>query len=122
MTGLKVFRLLRWAGLAAAFPLLWACAARTLEEPQLTPETTYKKDFQQTVNRDIDLLFLVDDSNSMRLSQNNLNDNFPAFMTTLRNIPGGLPNVHIAVVSSDMGAHDDIGMCVGQGKAGIFQT
>jgi hypothetical protein len=122
MTGLKVFRILRWAGLAAAFPLLWACAARTLEEPMLKPDQTYAKTFQQTVNRDIDLLFLVDDSTSMRLSQQNLERNFPAFMTALRMIPGGLPNVHIAVISSDMGAHDDIGQCVGTGKAGIFQT
>ena len=39
----------------------------------LKPEMTYGKTFQQTVNRNVDMLFLVDDSSSMRLSQENLN-------------------------------------------------
>jgi len=57
-------------------------------------------------NRNVDLLFLVDDSSSMRLSQDNLRRNFPVLMQTLKNQAGGLPNVHIAVISSDMGAGD----------------
>jgi hypothetical protein len=57
-------------------------------------------------NRNVDLLFLVDDSSSMRLSQDNLNRNFPLLMQQLKNQPGGLPNVHIGVISSDMGAGD----------------
>ncbi len=57
-------------------------------------------------NRNVDLLFLVDDSSSMRLSQDNLRRNFPVLMQTLKNQPGGMPNVHIAVISSDMGAGD----------------
>ena len=40
----------------------------------------------------------------MEKSQANLLRNFPRFMTALEKLPGGLPNVHIAVVSSDMGA------------------
>ena len=105
MTGRSIFRVLRWAGLAAVAPVLWACNARTLEAPVLKPSSTYAKTFQQSVNRNVDLLFLVDDSSSMRLSQDNLNRNFPTFMTTLMNSPQGLPNIHVAVISSQEIVH-----------------
>jgi len=74
-------------------------------------------------NRNVDLLFMIDDSSSMRLSQDNLVRNFPALMNTLQNLPGGMPNVHIAVISSDMGAGDGsvAGCDTTGGKQGIFQ-
>src|SRR3954468_23753784 len=123
MTGRSMFRVLRWVGLAAVAPVLWACNARSLEAPVLKPEATYGKTFQQSVNRNVDMLFLVDDSSSMRLSQANLERNFPTFMTTLKNAPQGLPNVHVAVISSDMGAGDgSVASCdANGGKNGIFQ-
>ena len=74
-------------------------------------------------SRNIDILFLIDDSSSMRLSQANLLDNFPTFITSLQSAPQGLPNIHIAVVSQDMGAGDgSIAGCDSTGgKKGIFQ-
>ena len=74
-------------------------------------------------NRNFDLLFLIDDSSSMRLAQANLERSFPAFMTRLRSAPLGLPNIHVAVISSDMGAGDgSIASCSSMGgKQGIFQ-
>ena len=104
MKARSLFRVLRWVGLGAAVPALWACTSRSLEAPLVKPEQTFTKTFQQTVNRNVDLLFLIDDSSSMRLSQQNLETNFPQFMRALEAIPGGLPNVHIGVISSDMGA------------------
>jgi hypothetical protein len=123
MTGRSMFRVLRWVGLAAVAPVLWACNARNLEAPVLKPEATFGKTFQQSVNRNVDMLFLVDDSSSMRLSQANLERNFPTFMTTLQNAPQGLPNIHVAVISSDMGAGDGsvAGCDTTGGKNGIFQ-
>src|SRR6478609_2816445 len=122
MTGRNMFRVLRWVGLAAVAPVLWACNARSLEAPKLTPEQTYGKTFQQTINRNVDMLFMVDDSSSMRLSQDNLNTNFPTFMNRLKD-PPGLPNIHVAVISSDMGAGDgSVASCDSTGgKNGIFQ-
>jgi len=129
MTGRSLIRVLRWAALAAVAPALWACTARSLEKPMLTPESTFGKTFQQTVNRNLDLLFMVDNSSSMRLSQTNLLNNFPTFMTTLQSSPAGLPNIHVAVVSSDMGAgdgsiagcdNDSMGTNPG-GNRGVFQ-
>src|SRR6188768_1943404 len=108
MTGQKWFasrpwRFLRWGGLAAALPALWACTTRSLEPPMLKPAKTNTITFPETVNRDIDILFLIDNSSSMSKSQANLLRNFPVFMDVLKGLPMGLPNLHIAVVSSDMG-------------------
>ncbi|MBA3539357.1 MAG: VWA domain-containing protein [Deltaproteobacteria bacterium] len=61
------------------------------------------KDIPVTVNRDIDILFVIDDSPSMLDKQTNLARNFPDFINVLQTIPGGLPNVHLGVASSDMG-------------------
>jgi len=74
------------------------------------------------VNRNVDILFLIDDSSSMKLAQDNLLRNFPTFMTRLQD-PPGLPNLHMAVISSDMGAGDGsiAGCDTTGGKQGIFQ-
>jgi len=120
MTRRSILRILRWAGLAAVAPIVWACNARSFEKPVLKPEATFMKTFQQTINRNVDMLFLVDDSSSMKLSQDNLRRNFPTFMTRLKEDPG-LPNIHVAVVSSDMGAGDgSVGGC-NTSKQGVFQ-
>jgi hypothetical protein len=76
-----------------------------------------------TINRNVDVLFMIDDSSEMRLAQTNLINNFPTFMTTLQSAPQGLPNLHLAVVSQDMGAGDgSISGCDALGgKKGIFQ-
>ncbi len=55
-------------------------------------------------SRPLDLLFVVDNSPSMREEQDSLRRSFPAFMDVLRKLPGGLPDVRIAVVSTDLGA------------------
>src|SRR5215831_1352380 len=76
-----------------------------------------------TINRDVDILFLIDDSSEMTLQQTNLINNFPTFMTTLQSAPQGLPNLHIAVVSQDMGAGDGTiaGCNATSGDQGIFR-
>src|SRR6185503_8422934 len=50
------------------------------------------------VNRQVDVLFMIDNSSSMRLSQNNLQANFSSSTETLKNLPGGVPNLHLAVI------------------------
>src|SRR4051812_28877999 len=56
-----------------------------------------------TPNRDLDILFMVDDSASMADKQANLANNFPNFISKLQSGPDGLPNLHLGVISSDMG-------------------
>jgi hypothetical protein len=41
---------LRWVGLAAAAPALWACTSRTLEKPDITPTATLTTNFTQKIN------------------------------------------------------------------------
>lgn len=88
-----------------------------------------------TVNRNLDLLFVIDDSSSMADKQTNLVNNFPNFINVLNTVVGGLPDVHIGVVTTDMGTKgaDDAtpgaaigqignGGCSGTGKSGALQT
>ncbi len=72
----------------------------------------------------LDLLFMVDDSSSMTTAQQKLLQEMQSFAAALDGLPGGLPDLHVAVVSSDMGAPGDettsIG-CTPNGDAGQFQ-
>ena len=112
-----------WLGLAAFIPSLFGCTDRSLSGPGLTPTVVVDTGRPPMVNRNVDLLFVIDDSSSMRLSQDNLTRNFPVLMNALESLPSGLPNVHIAVVSTDMGAGDGsiAGCDATGGKNGIFQ-
>jgi hypothetical protein len=64
----------------------------------------------QNPSRAVDILFVVDNSPSMEAKQQALVTGFPTLMTALQNLPDGLPDLHVGVISSDMGA--------GQGEAG----
>ena len=81
--------------------LLWACQSHPLQSPnpKAVGELTQYRDLNPIHNADI--VFVVDDSGSMAEEQANLARNFPVFMREL-NVPGA--DLHIAVVSSDMGA------------------
>ena len=76
-----------------------------------------------TPTRKVDMLFVIDDSSETVRLQQNLLRNFPTLMTSLRNAPSGLPDLRIAVISSDLGAGDgSIAGCDSTGgKNGIFQ-
>lgn len=86
-------------------------------------------------NSDLDLLFVIDDSPSMTDKQNALKSAFPAFAAQLQALPGGLPNLHLGIVSSDLGTKGSAvaapgpavgqvgnGGCSGNGKAGALQV
>ena len=87
-----------------------------------------------TPNRDLDLLFVIDDSPSMADKQANLAANFPNFINVLNALPGGLPDVHLGVVTTDLGTKGTetapgppiggvgSGGCSGTGKSGNLVT
>ncbi len=114
--------------------LLTGCPDRSISEVNPEQGRVEYKDIPVTVNRDIDILFLIDDSPSMADKQRNLADNFPQFINVLNTIQGGLPNVHIGIATSDMGSlatggqGPNIGTagvnggCVGNGKGGKLQV
>ncbi|HXI60170.1 MAG TPA: hypothetical protein VNO55_29100 [Polyangia bacterium] len=72
-----------------------------ISEDRSPPETT---DLPLTDKRKVDILFVVDNSPSMRPLQEKLSAAFPAFVDILQALPHGLPDVHVGVVSSDLGA------------------
>src|SRR5947207_6722936 len=79
--------------------LLAGCPDRSISEVNPLQGRVEAKDIPVVINRDLDLLFVIDDSPSMADKQANLAANFPQFMKVLSSIPGGLPNVHIGVVT-----------------------
>ncbi len=121
------------ASLSLSILVLGGCPDRTIStvDPQQgrVEFTTYPVN----LNRNIDILFVIDDSVSMFDKQENLKRNFPRFINVLETIQGGLPDVHLGVVSSDMGTSSTqeapgpnvgtgTGSCSGTGKAGKLQT
>ena len=86
-------------------PLLLAgCPTRPINkvEPERIGET--HNAFIQNLNRDVDILFVIDNSGSMGEEQTALASKLPDFINVLAALPGGLPNVHIGVITSDLGA------------------
>jgi hypothetical protein len=54
-------------------------------------------------NPDLDILFVIDDSPTMADKQHAFTAAFPALLAQLSSLPGGAPNLHIGVATSDMG-------------------
>ncbi len=119
----------------AAIGLLAGCPDRSISEVTPQQGRVEYKDIPVTVNRNVDILFIIDDSPSMADKQANLSTNFPNFINVLNTIQGGLPDVHIGVVTSDVGtkATQDAapgaaigqignGGCSGTGDGGNLQT
>jgi hypothetical protein len=85
-------------------------------------------------NRDLDLLFVIDNSPSMADKQISLAQNFRRIIDTLVRLDGGMPNLHLGVITSDMGTQGSAvaipgpaigvpgaGGCAGVGDDGALQ-
>jgi MYXO-CTERM domain-containing protein len=71
----------------------------------------------------LDILFMIDNSSSMSTTQAKLLAQDPSFMKVLQGFPNGLPNIHVAVISSDLGAQTDTAIgCTPTGDSGVFQS
>lgn len=55
------------------------------------------------LNRDLDLLFVIDNSPAMAPHRAKLLDNYRRFIATLETLRDGLPDLHIGVVTTDVG-------------------
>jgi hypothetical protein len=119
---------------ALATGLLAGCPDRSISEVNPLQGRVEAKDIPIKINRKVDILFLIDNSPSMADKQRNLADNFPKFIGVLDSIQGGRPDVHIAVVTSDMGAKGSLdampgppvgqlnkGRCADVGDAGVMK-
>lgn len=105
-----------------------ACSSRTLpgtkpaEQKDVFTLTADWAAFKQGPTTAVDILFMVDNSASMAPIQQQLAAGFEAFGRVLDALPGGTPDLHLGIVSSDMGAGDGtIVGCVGSGNDGALQ-
>lgn len=109
--------------LATAATSFFACTDREVARVDPRQNREQEKEIPVEINRDLDILFVIDNSNSMRDEQVSLAANFDNFINVLNNIDGGLPNVHIGVVSTDLGAGPyNITGCTGNGDNGVLQN
>ena len=80
-------------------------------------------------NPNVDLLFVIANTPTMGATQAGITSAFPQFLAQLNAEDGGLPNLHLGVVTSDMGTSaatgsaaasvgSGAGRCAGAGDAG----
>jgi hypothetical protein len=76
------------------------------------------------VDRNVDVLFMLDDSSNMGLFQSRLASVFSSYTSVLESLPGGLPSLHIGIISSSLGAGREtmIDHCPPGGDQGVFRT
>lgn len=79
---------------------LAACTDPTHPDP--VPPTPMREHVM-TMTPNLDVLFVIDDSGSMADKQNAFNRAFPSLVAQLASADGGLPNLHLGVVSTDLG-------------------
>lgn len=108
-------------------PLVLVLAACT--EPHLSVGTrggdnyAVVVDVPPEINGDLDLLFVVDNTTSMAQRQRELTLSFEKLISHLRFAEGGLPNLHIGVVSTDLGAGGQpVAGCGVLGDRGVLQA
>ncbi len=115
--------------------LLVACSGRNngAEDagPNIDASDTGPGSFRQTdvkqilgaPNRDVDILVVVDNSGGMYNEQVELVNSFNLVLDGFANINGGLPNIHLGVVSTNLGAGPyEITGCLNQGDNGVLQN
>ncbi len=104
---------------ASAIFIIFGC--QTEKEKKTGP---FPKPFtvtQSAPNQRIDIIFVVDTSMSMVDNQARLREHFPELMRQLQQVAGGLPGIHLGVITPDLGsAPIDIPGC-GASQEGIFQ-
>lgn len=88
----------------------------------VSPGTSVEEqtEFPVVQNPDLDILFVIDNSFSMLAEQTSLATNFVRIAQALESLEDGLPNIHIGVVSTDVGAGSYA--CPGNGDNGILQN
>ncbi len=100
------WRYLRWALVLSAVPLVWwACASHPLTQPTPLPEQETDLYISVSPVRELDLVFMIDNSPSMAPKQAKLQAQFPNLITALQdpNNNNALPDLRIAIIDSDLG-------------------
>lgn len=108
MTSLKPDQLTCCGALVALVTaaVLGGCIKHPVEDAPAVEIVEVSRVFPTRLEKDVDILFVIDNSVSMASEQKNLARNFPRLIEALRTdkLAGMIPNVHIGVVSTDLGA------------------
>lgn len=114
------------AALAAALTGMTGCFDRPVDDLPPASSGEVRTEFPVAVNRNLDLLFIIDDSESMKNEQDALAEKFQLLMQQIESVEHGTPNLHIGVVSTNLGGPvylgDPIGGCEGDGAGGLLQN
>jgi hypothetical protein len=106
-----------------ALTLAGACGRGSALAPDAGTTSSQTIAWPLTAHPKVDLLLMIDGSGSMLTAQANFQANLGSFMDVLKALPGGLPDLHIAVVTSDLGAGDGTSIqgCTLNGEGGVFR-
>jgi hypothetical protein len=117
-------RKLRWLVLGTGLvTCLWACISHPLAQPVPKPEQQSNGEVTIVPMRHLDLLFMVDNSQSMKPKQDKMKKQFPRLIEGLRDRNDGtLPDLRVAILDSDVGSgRSDACGAGSQGDMGKFQ-
>ncbi|MEZ4381626.1 MAG: VWA domain-containing protein [Nannocystaceae bacterium] len=85
-----------------ALPQLFACLSHPLKEVEYDKSQEAKKGISIAVNKDVDIIFVIDDSGSMAEEQALLSENFSAFINVLE-AEDVQANYRLAITTTDAG-------------------
>jgi hypothetical protein len=97
-----VSRLALLTSAALAVPQLFACLQHPVKPVAYDKSQEGKKGVAIAINKDVDILFVIDNSGSMAEEQANLSENFAAFINVLE-APDVKANYRIAITTTDRG-------------------
>ena len=102
------WRTLRWAIAIPTLPLVWwACTSHPLAQPKPEPEQQTDIYISVSPQRQLDLVFMIDNSPSMAPKQAKMNAQFPKLIAALKDpTDGTLPDLRVAIIDSDLGTGD----------------
>jgi hypothetical protein len=112
--------LLRRLPVPIALVALWSCNRRPLVDSCEHPINYTSQRSSIATSRPVDILFVIDNSNSMDEEQSLLNDQFDRLIRKLdRDVTGGFPNAHVGIVATDLGSDPSAaGACDDSGVGG----
>ncbi len=102
-TNRMVLRVFTFVLILASVAFSWACIERPMKVAEPTPCVISEFPILLGSIRDVDLIFQIDTSLSMADEQLILRDNFPNLVRVLKDISGGLPNIHMGTITPDLG-------------------
>ncbi|HEY5282048.1 MAG TPA: hypothetical protein VIM14_04595, partial [Polyangia bacterium] len=99
------WRSLRWAIAIPTLPLVWwACTSHPLTQPPPSPVMQTDVYISVAPVRQLDLVFMVDNSPSMAPKQDKMNAQFPKLIKALEDpTDHKLPDLRVAIIDSDLG-------------------